>query len=205
MKTNLPSRFSLRPCFAYAALNGHLSPSLSSRGGEGEETANRSLFVANRAKPLKRLTRRRDQLHRAKAPVLMRDCGNRCEISRFNGLAILPVIILGFLATSAQAQQGVAQQPTSSTLDSSVIAETPYVVTDRDANQSVWSSITLETNDTTLQITARTNSYTELATGLNFWNQATAKWELSQEEFQITKDGYAIATNGQHSLILAPD
>src|SRR6266581_4691704 len=28
---------------------------------------------------------------------------------------------------------------------------------------------------------------------------------MSREEFQITKAGYAIATNGQHSLILAPD
>src|SRR5437867_1667196 len=110
MKTNLPSRFSLKSCFMDVALNGLLSPTLSSSpegvrgaGGEGEETANRSLFVANRAKPLKRLSRRRDPLHRAKAPVLMRGCGNRREKSGFEGLLVLLLFALGFLGASAQA------------------------------------------------------------------------------------------------------
>src|SRR6266446_10099923 len=57
------------------------------------------------------------------------------------------------------------------------------------------------------RLTRRGNvqAYTELATGLNFWNSATGNWEPSQELFQIRSDGSAIATNGQHSLILAPD
>ena len=50
-----------------------------------------------------------------------------------------------------------------------------------------------------------TNSYTELATGLNFWNPSASRWEESQAQFQITKDGHAIATNGQHKVVLAPN
>ena len=49
-----------------------------------------------------------------------------------------------------------------------------------------------------------TNSYTELATGLNFWNPAASRWEESQAQFQITKDGHAIATNGQHKVVWRP-
>ena len=48
-----------------------------------------------------------------------------------------------------------------------------------------------------------TNSYTELATGLSFLSGG--KYLETREQFQVTPDGYAIATNGPHNLILAPD
>src|SRR5207237_10012083 len=47
------------------------------------------------------------------------------------------------------------------------------------------------------------SSFTEVATGLNFWNPASGRYEGSEERFQIAKDGSAIATNGQ--VILAAD
>src|SRR6266478_2393655 len=132
-------------------------------------------------------------------------CRCRDKNNRFNGFDCLPLILA--LASASSAQQSPQSGTADPNLDSKsqTIAETPYAVVDRDANQAVWSRITLETNSSTGQISSKTNSYIEIATGLNFLNQATAKWEMSQEEFQITKAGYAIATNGQHSLILAPD
>jgi len=48
-----------------------------------------------------------------------------------------------------------------------------------------------------------TNSFTEPATGLNYLNSATGKWEESQPQFQITKDGYALADKTQHKLIVS--
>src|SRR2546426_12584379 len=87
-------------------------------------------LIACPDKPLKRLRRRRDELHRAKAAVLIKGCGNWCEVSGVNGLPILPLIILGFLATCARGQQAFDQQPVSSAVDSDtrVIAETPYAI-----------------------------------------------------------------------------
>ena len=48
------------------------------------------------------------------------------------------------------------------------------------------------------------NSYTELATGLAHWNPATSRYEESKEQFVITPRGYAVATNGQHQVIISP-
>ena len=48
-----------------------------------------------------------------------------------------------------------------------------------------------------------TNSLTELATGLNYFNQATGTWEESQPQFQNTKDGYALADKTQLKLIVS--
>src|SRR6266508_839789 len=62
----------------------------------------------------------------------------------------------------------------------------------------VWQSVTLDQAGNLV-----TNAYTELATGMHFWNPAANRWEESNEQFQITKDGHAIATNGQHSVVLA--
>jgi Bacterial Ig domain len=64
----------------------------------------------------------------------------------------------------------------------------------------VWQTVT--TDD---QGRAITNSYTELATGLNFLNPATGLYEESQEQFETTKDGHAVATKGQHQVGLAAD
>src|SRR6266542_1931386 len=74
------------------------------------------------------------------------------------------------------------------------------VVVETGPHHRIWQTVTL---DATGQINV--SSYTELATGLNVWNPATGKYEPSKEQFQIVADGSAIATNGQHQVILAAD
>ena len=64
----------------------------------------------------------------------------------------------------------------------------------------VWQRVTVDD-----QGRAITNSYTELATGLNFFNPATGRYEASQEQFETTKDGHAVATKGQHQVSIAAD
>src|SRR5882672_1512528 len=73
------------------------------------------------------------------------------------------------------------------------LSETPYQIINSGPHERLWQKVTVDAQGIT-----NTRSYTEIATGLNFWNPATEKWESTREEFAITADGYAIATNGQH-------
>lgn len=44
--------------------------------------------------------------------------------------------------------------------------------------------------------------YVELASGLNYWDEG--QWKESREEFVVSRDGYAVATQGQTKLIISP-
>src|SRR5437867_8184614 len=74
------------------------------------------------------------------------------------------------------------------------------VVVEAGPHNRIWRNVSVDERGQTI-----TNSYTELTTGLNFWNPVASRWEESKAQFQITKDGNAIATNGQHKVILAPN
>src|SRR6266498_137631 len=74
------------------------------------------------------------------------------------------------------------------------------VVVESGPHHRVWQTVTLDATGQT-----NVSSYTELATGLNVWNPVSGKYEPSKEQFQIVADGSAIATNGQHQVILAAD
>src|SRR2546429_511363 len=47
-----------------------------------------------------------------------------------------------------------------------------------------------------------TNSFTELATGLNYFNPDSHQWEESQPRFEVLKSGYAVSRKTQHQLIV---
>jgi len=64
----------------------------------------------------------------------------------------------------------------------------------------VWQRVTVDNRGRAI-----TNSYTELATGLNFLDSATGLYESSQEEFRTTKYGRAGADKGQHQVTLSAD
>ena len=52
---------------------------------------------------------------------------------------------------------------------------------------------------------AITNTYVELGLGLNRWDADRGDWVLAQAEFEQTADGYFIARQTQHQVILSPD
>src|SRR6266446_2906314 len=120
------------------------------------------------------------------------------KINRFNGLRPL-LFILSLLATSAQAQQAIDPKPVDSSPDSNtrVVAETPYAVAARDGNQKIWSKVTWESNSLTGELTAKTNSFIELATASA--HLVNGVWADSTDQIEITKTG-AQATNSQHRL-----
>ena len=82
--------------------------------------------------------------------------------------------------------------------------DTPYAVTERGANHRVWQRTTYETTPDGGQI-PHIHQYTELATGLNFWDSTTKQWVESKEEIEILPNGTAAATQGQHTVTFPGD
>ena len=74
-----------------------------------------------------------------------------------------------------------------------------YSVVDRGAHHRVWATASFETN-LYGRIIVRTNSYTELETGMHYW--ADGQWKESQELIESYPGG-AIARQGQHKVIFA--
>ncbi len=72
----------------------------------------------------------------------------------------------------------------------------------RSAHQTEWFSVRYQTNAGTGKVRAMTNSYVEIATGLNFIDPATGKWTESKEEIELI-DGGAMARQGQHRVVFA--
>jgi hypothetical protein len=73
---------------------------------------------------------------------------------------------------------------------------------DRGPHHTVFENILFDTNDFG-QITVITNSYTELATALNYQNEV-GQWTESKEIIELFNDG-AVARQGQTRLIFAPN
>src|SRR2546429_3673398 len=88
--------------------------------------------------------------------------------------------------------------PNAGNTDATVVV--PYQVVAAGQHHRVWQTVSVDEQGQT-----NVSSFTELATGLNYLNPATGQYEESKEQFQIAKDGSAIATNGQHRVILGAD
>jgi hypothetical protein len=93
---------------------------------------------------------------------------------------------------------GHAQQ-NSLTISNDVPAQTPYLEVSRGPHSRVMQSISTWTNAAGKSI-SKTNSYTELATGLSY--KSEGQWIASSDQIQITANG-AAATNGQHQVYFA--
>src|SRR6266545_453557 len=91
-------------------------------------------------------------------------------------------------------------QLTPPPLDKDAVVIAPYQVVAAGPHERTWQSSSLDP-------AGRTNvhSYVELATGLNYFNDVTGTWVESQPAFEITSDGYALASKTQHKVIVAPN
>src|SRR5206468_12386122 len=93
---------------------------------------------------------------------------------------------------------GAQAQTVSSSTDQK--PGTEFQIVSAGLHQNLWQKTTVDQlGQTNIQ------SYTELATGLNFYDPASSTFQPSREIFEITKNGFAIATNGQNKLTIAPD
>ena len=107
--------------------------------------------------------------------------------------AILVALCVSTYWTNAQTAS--SSSPTVGTTGQ----DTPYAVVSKGANQQVWQKTTYETLPSG-QTVPHIHQYTELATGLNFWNSTIGQWVDSKEEIDILPNGTAAATQGQHTV-----
>lgn len=104
----------------------------------------------------------------------------------FFGLACAPFL-------GAMAQQNI---PTP--------APIPVQAVSRDANSCLWQGEIAVTNEDG-KVWLSTNSYVELATGLNYVDPATGQWTPSVEEIDLVAGGGAIADKAQHQVQFPAD
>jgi hypothetical protein len=82
--------------------------------------------------------------------------------------------------------------------------DTPYAVTQRDANSRVWERTTYEqAPDGTAY--PHVHRFTEMATGMHYKDAQTDQWVESKEEIDILPDGGAVATQGQYQVYFPSD
>jgi hypothetical protein len=81
--------------------------------------------------------------------------------------------------------------------------DTPFSITQRDANENLWQRTTYEQLSSGEWI-PHVESYQETATGLNYKNPDTAQWEESSEGIELVAGG-AVAKHGQHKVVFAAD
>jgi hypothetical protein len=109
----------------------------------------------------------------------------------------LTIVLLVFAASRIQGQVSQSGPPAIAGQGTVPVQDTPYAMVDRGANHRVWQRTTYETRPDGKQI-PHIHKYTELATGLNFWNSTTGQWVESKEQIDILPNGTAAATQGQH-------
>src|SRR4051812_48697452 len=93
------------------------------------------------------------------------------------------IFLFASIAPLAALSQGrVGQMP--------IPANNSYTVTAMGPHHRTWQRVALETN-LTGKVSARTNVFTELQTGLAYLNPNTGRWQEGQEKFEIAADGSA--------------
>ena len=91
----------------------------------------------------------------------MRICGDlQPKINMKLHISLLAVVVP--LALNAQ--------PASSSIDAPILKQDRVVTAD--AHERTWQNVSVDAQGVT-----NISSYTEIATGLNFWNEATGQWE----------------------------
>jgi hypothetical protein len=114
--------------------------------------------------------------------------------------ATICLVLIGFALTGyAQNQTSSAPPIPLSLANSPPVEISPYAITQRGPHQRLWQKVTAQTNIVG-QTIYQTNSYSELATGICYWN--SNQWIDSSDQIQLTGNG-AAATNTQHRVAFA--
>jgi hypothetical protein len=108
-------------------------------------------------------------------------------------LSVIAVVLLETLYVPAQ-----TTGPTETALDNG-----GYFVAERGPHTRTWARVSWMTN--AVAVRAFTNTYTELQTGISFRDPNSGQWKDSSPAFKVRADGYLVADQGQHQLVVAPD
>jgi hypothetical protein len=105
---------------------------------------------------------------------------------------ILTVLLLSGAGTLSSQTQSV-----------SPLTSTEPAIVWRGANDRVWERVQYEPGSFGHPL-PRVHRWVELASGLHFADPQTGQWTDSDDSFQITPEGYAVALRCQHKLIVSP-
>src|SRR6266545_2195151 len=108
------------------------------------------------------------------------------------------------LSPEVLAQRQAAPLATNEVAPTVRLAAPQWQPKTRREHETEWQSIRSITNPVTRHVRWVTNSYIELATGLNYRDPSTGWWQPSNPAFRITDRG-AESTAGGHTVLLAPD
>ena len=81
------------------------------------------------------------------------------------------------------------------------VVVSPCAITQRGPNSRIWQQVKAST-DAVGQTNYFTNSYTELGTGICFWNSNSSQWVDSSDQIQLADNG-AAAAKTQHQVTFA--
>jgi len=105
--------------------------------------------------------------------------------------------ILSLLAATALCSASLSAQV------SLPAATTGPVAVDAGPHHRTWQTVKVGFDERGRQVTT-TNSYVELATGMNVWSESEGKWVSASDEIELVNGG-AIAARTQHKLIFLPN
>src|SRR5206468_3396605 len=74
---------------------------------------------------------------------------------------------------------------------------------DAGPHHRTWQNVKVEQDELGQQVTT-TNSYVELATGMNVWSETEGKWLAASDEIELVNGG-AVAARTQHKLTFLPN
>src|ERR1700744_2386719 len=97
---------------------------------------------------------------------------------------------------------GASAQTLATTNSSSSVPD--YQVVQQDANTRVWQRQINETGPNG-EVAPRIEKYTEIASGLNYFDASSGQWQPSSEQIDIQADGTAAAVHGQHQVYFPVD
>src|SRR6266702_1183854 len=86
---------------------------------------------------------------------------------------------------------------------SAQISSTGPVSVDAGPHHRTWQNVKVEHDELGQQVTT-TNSYVELATGMNVWSETEGKWVAASDEIELVNGG-AVAARTQHKLTFLPN
>src|SRR2546427_3336946 len=82
-------------------------------------------------------------------------------------------------------------------------ASTGPVAVDAGPHHRTWQTVKVALDDRGQQFTT-TNSYVELATGMNVWSETEGKWVAASDQIELVNGG-AVAAKTQHKLTFLPN
>ena len=77
------------------------------------------------------------------------------------------------------------------------------VAIDAGPHHRTWQNVKIEFDERGKQVTT-TNSYVEIATGMNVWSETEGKWVAANDQIELVNGG-AVAARTQHKLTFLPN